>query len=123
MTTFLSFMVWAILAQNTMTNLILTDADAGSTHDVRQGQTVELHLRENPSTGYRWSVIIEPGAAASIVGSRFVSASAGVGAGGSIAFEIAASQTGAVELRAKLWREWEGESSVTNRYSFTLRVR
>ncbi len=123
MTTILSFVVWAILAQNEMTTLVLTEADAGSAHDVTRGDRVELRLKENPSTGYRWSVDIEPSEAASIVGSRFVSGGPGVGGGGSVAFEIAANQAGAVELRAKLWRQWEGESSVTKRLSFALRVR
>ena len=122
MKTHLSFAVWAILAQNTMAGLVLTEADTGSTHDVRRGETIELRLQENPSTGYRWSVDLEPADAGAIVGSQFVAGGAGVGAAGSIAFEIMPSRPGVAQLRAELWRQWEGEASVTKRYSFALRV-
>lgn len=121
--THLSYAVLVILAQNTMTSLVLTETDAGSTRSARRGETVELRLKENPSTGYRWSVGIEPAGAASIVGSRFVPAGPGAGAAGSAAFEIVADRPGAFELQAKLWRQWEGEGSVKKRYSVALRVR
>ncbi len=123
MTGVLSFAVWAVLAQNTMTSLVLTEADAGSTHDVGRGETVELSLKENPSTGYRWTIDIEPSEAASVVESHFAPHGTGVGAAGSVAFEIVANRPGAVKLQAKLWRQWEGEGSVAARYSFALRVR
>lgn len=123
MTIFLSLAVWAILAQNAMSNVILTEADAGSTHAVKRGETVELRLKENPSTGYRWSIDIEPSEAATIVASPSAGAAAGVGAPVSRGFKITATRPGVVNLQAKLWRQWEGEGSVTERFSFALQVR
>ncbi len=122
MTSLLSFAVWALLAQNAMASLVLAEADAGSTRDVKRGETVELRLRENPSTGYRWSIGIEPGDAAKIVASNSLPGTGGVGAAGSRAFEIVANRPGAVTVNAKLMRQWEGEGSVVERRSFALQV-
>ena len=35
---------------------VLTDADKGSTVQLKIGELLELHLRSNPTTGYSWYV-------------------------------------------------------------------
>jgi inhibitor of cysteine peptidase len=40
----------------------LTYQDSGSRHAVRVGDEITVVLPENPTTGYRWQVEIDPGA-------------------------------------------------------------
>jgi inhibitor of cysteine peptidase len=112
----------AIVMQVAMPNLVLTDVDATSTHDVGRGETIELRLPENPTTGYRWSLDVEPPGASAVTGSRFETGGPGIGAGGMRIFTIAINGLGAVKLQAKLWREWEGEGSTIQRHTFALQV-
>jgi inhibitor of cysteine peptidase len=100
----------------------LTEADANSSRTVGLDQTVTLRLPENPSTGYRWSIEITPPNAAVVSGTRWISAGSGVGASGTREFEIITKQVGTIIIRAKLWREWQGEGSINERREFTLHV-
>ncbi len=118
----LPFFLAAVLLQVHMATSLLTEADANTIMVVQRGESVELRLPENPSTGYRWSIDIAPPDAAALAGSRWLPVGAGVGAAGSREFDIAMKETGKVILRAKLWREWQGEVSVIQRWEFTLQV-
>jgi predicted secreted protein len=43
-----------------MSTRVLTYQDCGQTIELRPGETAEIQLKENPSTGYRWSVASPP---------------------------------------------------------------
>ena len=105
-----------------MATTSLTEADAGTTRTVQLEEKVELHLPENPSTGYRWSINIVPPEAAAVIANDWSPAGPGVGATGTREFIITTKKPGTVMLRAKLWREWQGEGSITQRREFTLQV-
>lgn len=105
-----------------MTITSLTEADADTIRIVHLGDSVELLLPENPSTGYLWSIDIAPPEAAAVAASHWSAAGAGVGAAGTREFVITIKEHGKMTLRAKLWREWQGEGSVTQRREFTLQV-
>jgi inhibitor of cysteine peptidase len=113
----------AVLARMPMTMTSLTEADAGTIVIVKLGGSIELRLPENPSTGYLWSIDILPPGAAAVTASHWNPAGTGAGAAGIRAFAITIKQPGKVTLRAKLWREWQGEGSVTQSREFTLQVR
>ena len=123
MTTLSSYAILAVVAQSAMSDVVLTEADAGSTRQVKRGETVELRLKESPSTGYRWTIDVEPPDAATIAASSQEPGGLGLGANGVHVFKIAAKGSGTVTLNAKLWRSWEGEGSAVERKSFTLEVR
>lgn len=92
----------------------------GRTFDVGRDETVALHLDENPTTGYRWQVTADP--AIELRSDEFVPlAGSGIGAGGRRVFTFHVRAAGEFRVRAKLWREWQGESSVINRCEFLLR--
>ena len=79
-----------------MATLVLKETDADTTHDVERGDHVELRLPENPSTGYRWSIDVEPPEAAAIIATHWSPVGAGVGAAGIRAFEISIDESGAM---------------------------
>jgi predicted secreted protein len=107
---------------------VLTEADASSPRVVAVGETINLRLIENPSTGYTWAVIVVPPSAAAVIADR--SAAAG-GSGaqpmpdspGTRDLKIAITRPGPLAIRAKNWRAWEGKTSVTQRLEFRLDAR
>ena len=106
-----------------MSNITLTEADQGKTIDVDQGTEVLIRLEENPTTGYRWAFDQNDRAAPPPQDSGFASApDAAVGAGGARVFTFTAEQPGTIHLQFKLWREWEGDSSVIERYGVDIQV-
>jgi len=99
--------------------MILREQDSGRTVQVKQGETLSLRLAENPTTGYRWSVV-------SSGGLELVSdqneAGIGIGAGGMRVIQWVGRRAGTYELQLKHWREWEGEASVIGRFQASVVV-
>lgn len=101
----------------------LTRTDGGSRIEVRVGDVVVVRLPENPSTGFVWSSETAGGDALEPVRSEYLpAADASVGGGGQRSLSFRAVATGTVELRLKLWREWEGDKSIVDRFAATVRV-
>lgn len=106
-----------------MKQVVLSEADAGSVHVVQQDDDVLLSLPETPSTGYRWSIDASHPDIALVDAGRRGATTGGVGAPGTREFPIRGTKKGTVVLNAKLWREWEGEASISKRLKFTLDFR
>lgn len=106
-----------------MSNITLTEADKGKTTDVPQGTEVLIRLKENPSTGYRWTFDQNDDTVLPLQTSNFSSTpGAAVGASGTRIFTFTAGQPGTVHLQLKLWREWQGNSSIIERYDVNIQV-
>jgi len=104
-----------------MQDLTLSEADNGKEIEAAVGQRIVLTLPENPSTGYTWSIELPPGVEQQ--SSTFAPAGAAMaGSGGRRVWSIKLLRSGEATLRAKLWREWEGDGSVRRRLDITLRV-
>ena len=102
---------------------ILTSADGGSRLELRVGDVLVVRLPENPSTGFVWSREGSGGDALRLVRSEYLPTAEGaVGGGGQRSFSFRAIATGTVEMRLKLWREWEGDKSIVDRFVATVRV-
>jgi inhibitor of cysteine peptidase len=101
----------------------LTRADAGSRIEIRVGDVVWVRLAEQPSTGFVWSTESTSGDALRVVESEYLPAADGrVGGSGERSLSFRAVATGNVELRLKLWREWEGDTSIVDRFAATVRI-
>lgn len=106
-----------------MTQLTLTQADSGKTVDLKVGDTCVVSLSENPTTGYRWGVDQIDAQILTIEKDEYKQApGAGVGGGGTRVLTIEAVGRGTSPLRLKLWREWEGDASIRERFDLTVRV-
>jgi inhibitor of cysteine peptidase len=112
------------VVEDGVSEVTLTQADNGKTVEVAPGDVVVVRLPENPTTGYRWAqhASTEP-VLAPREGDFTPAAGAGVGGGGRKTFRFAATGAGDVHLQLKLWREWEGDPSVAERFQATIRVR
>jgi inhibitor of cysteine peptidase len=89
--------------------LTLTQADADKTVTVSPGQTLEVVLDANPSTGYTWTIASAPEFLKSQGDPKFASqAESGVvGAGGKQTLEFAVTAAGKGELSLNYVRPWE----------------
>jgi inhibitor of cysteine peptidase len=101
----------------------VTESDSGKTVAVDVGDSLELSLNENPSTGYRWAIESLDTRVIAAQEGEYASTSGGVGVGGSVKWSLKAIAPGKTEFRLKLSRRWEGDGSVQKRFTVTLVVR
>ena len=101
---------------------ILTENDNGTIVEYHVGGEALLRLPENASTGYRWAVEAADSNLVDVQEGEYLPMSHAVGSGGEAQWIVRAKATGATQIKLKRWRRWEGESSVRERFEFTLRV-
>src|SRR5690349_10553859 len=106
-----------------MATVRLTEADSQRQVGVSSGDLVEVHLPENPTTGYRWQAEIEPTGALTAEADRLEKNSGAPGAGGTRVLSFRAGSTGVVRLRLKLRREWETGTAAQEQHEFSIEVK
>jgi inhibitor of cysteine peptidase len=103
--------------------ITLTRADNGKSVEIRIGDTVVVRLDENPTTGYQWALETHHEEVVTLKSTDYVPArGAGVGSGGQRLFTFQATLAGSTPLRLKLWRAWEGDTSIRERFAVTLQI-
>ncbi len=104
--------------------LILTRVDHNRTAEVRVGERIEVRLPENPTTGFTWAIDEDNRRLLALDRTDYVepSESSIIGARGQRSFTFTARQAGEISLTFKYWRFWQGDTSVTERYTVTLRI-
>jgi inhibitor of cysteine peptidase len=104
--------------------VVLTSVDNGRTLEVGVDTIIEVRLDENPTTGYRWALVEpETEGVVPLQDTSFVLAEKPlVGQGGTRVFIYRALAPGRQEIRLKHWQEWEGEKSVTERFTVFVTV-
>ena len=102
--------------------LSLVETDNGRTVDIRRGETVQVSLPENATTGYRWAIDRCDEEFIEVLATEPHYTARGRGAGGEVAFTFHGKKIGTGEIVLKHWRHWEGDSSVTSRFRIRLRV-
>jgi inhibitor of cysteine peptidase len=107
--------------ENSLPNVTLTQEDKGRSIALKVGQTIAVHLRENPTTGFRWTLeqggdsILEP------LDSTYVQAAiSATGGGGLHVWTFEARQQGNARLVFKLGRAWQGTASDSDRFEVTI---
>jgi inhibitor of cysteine peptidase len=92
--------------------VVVTKADADKTVAVSPGQTLEVTLDANPSTGYTWTVVSAPEFLKSEGEAEFSSdaASGVVGAGGQQTLKFSATAAGKGPLNLAYVRPWEKDT-------------
>jgi len=110
-----------------MAIITLTAEDDGTSVEALPGDEIVVLLPENATTGYRWHVDRPQGCiVVESDGYQTVSPTEGgeavFGRGGTREFRFRVTGPGTSVLALKLWREWEGERSVTQRFTVTVRA-
>ena len=101
----------------------LTAQDADSTVNIRVGNTLEIALEGNPTTGYTWEIAPDSEALLSQQGeAEFKSASSALGSGGIITLRFKAMQPGNMKLKLIYHRTFEPNVPPLQSYEFGLVV-
>ncbi|HEY8138862.1 MAG TPA: protease inhibitor I42 family protein [Methylocystis sp.] len=94
--------------------LELDNTNNGGEVEFRVGDTFELRLSENPTTGYRWFLSAPVGPVLEIEDDSFTGARQGaVGAGGARVWRFRAAREGVVRLELENRRSWEPRGVAT----------
>jgi inhibitor of cysteine peptidase len=99
--------------------LRFTASQTGRSVNLRKGESFEISLPENPTTGFRWK-ITAAGEPASAMTDEDFHPDARVGGSGIHAWRFRAVQQGESEIRMVLQRSWETPAEPAQ--AFTLRV-
>lgn len=110
-----------------MAAVTLTNANNGASIEARLGDEIVLRLPENATTGYRWHIDQADGLAEQKIAEQQVESfppdpNPQFGRGGVREFRFRASGPGTARLELKRWREWEGESSVVERFTVDINL-
>ena len=101
----------------------LTESDAGRTIDVKSGETIEIALPENRTTGYRWGVESIDQTVCAIVADEFRAPAQPVpGASGTHLWQFKALRAGQCDIALAYRRAWETDAAAARAFKLVLRV-
>jgi len=103
--------------------LTLTEADHEKTVDTQMGAELVVRLHENASNGYTWFPDGLDPAISIPAKPTYIRRSDAVGGPSDVEWRLIANKVGTFRIGFKLWRAWEGDSSIQRRCSVTLLVR
>ena len=101
----------------------LTSRDNGSTVHVKQGETFEVALEGNPTTGYTWEVAGGSGDQVALQGQpEFKADSDALGSGGMMTLQFKAVQQGTAPLKLIYHRTFEPDVAPLESFEVTVVV-
>jgi inhibitor of cysteine peptidase len=102
------------------TTITLTECNDGARVAARVGDTIEIRLPENASTGFRWTLAEDDSGVFGPCEQGGEYPRRTTGSGGAAIFRLTVCAPGRETLRLKIWRHWEGESSVRQRFTVSV---
>jgi inhibitor of cysteine peptidase len=100
--------------------LQISKNQSGSEVQVRRGEAFEIHLPENPTTGYRWHLRSSGSPVLDVQDDSFEASGALCGGGGVRSWRFLPVQEGAKNLEMEYRRSWEKQAAET--FTVTVRV-
>ena len=102
---------------------VIGERDSGKLVEVEVGQSVVIRLPENPTTGFRWSVIAGGDVVCTFVRDEFQGAAIAVpGAGGEHVWEMRADAAGETLIKLACRRRSQKEDPPQRTFSLRIRV-
>jgi len=103
-----------------MSTLVVTNDKNNGNVELAVGDMLELHLTENPTTGYRWKLSNLDDTFLRVLDSRYLVEGPTPGEAGIRRLILEILKPGQATLDARNMREWEGESSAIDRFHLTV---
>jgi inhibitor of cysteine peptidase len=101
----------------------LTEVDLGRTVNVNVGDEIIIRLPSNPTTGYEWEIAaLDEQRITSIASTYEAPQDGALGQGGTEVIRFRADAAGESTLALKYWRPWEGDASIEDEFSVTIRA-
>jgi inhibitor of cysteine peptidase len=104
------------------TMLLLVEKDNDRTVAIHPGESIQISLPENATTGYRWEIDHYDAPFIELLATEPCYTANTVGSGGIVAFIFQGKKIGVADIALKHWRSWEGEASVVARFHIRLNV-
>ena len=100
---------------------VFTEDNNGSTVELVTGDTFQIKLNENPTTGYQWT--LETTGGLEIMSDNYSSSAPGlIGAGGIHEWDIKATASGTQQVTGVYSRSWENLTDSEQRFVLTVEV-
>jgi|TARA_B100000959_G_C14977515_1_gene622137 predicted secreted protein len=101
-----------------------TPGDAQQAITIAPNRVFNIELQSNPTTGYEWSLTMNPEGIISRKSKNYTSSASGrVGVGGIMSWTLASKKIGATTLTFKYHRPWEKDVEPTREVVFNINVR
>jgi len=100
--------------------ITVAERDDGGRVRARVGDTIEVHLPENATAGYRWAPDDLDAGLFELSGAGADYPDKATGSGGEAIFRITVRAAGTATLRLKYWRHWEGETGVLKHFAIEV---
>jgi inhibitor of cysteine peptidase len=101
--------------------LLIGQKQNGGTIEVPVGESFQIQLSENPTTGYRWHLQADGSPALHLLQDTFQAPPDRYGGGGARHWTFAADRPGLVTVRYELRRSWEPAAVET--FSLTVDIK
>jgi inhibitor of cysteine peptidase len=102
----------------------LSDDDSGKSVQLKTGEKLEITLKSNPTTGYRWDVVSPKNDILKLAGEpQFKADSKAIGAGGKTTFVFEATSAGKATLKLVYHRSWEKKAEPAKTFEVTVEVK
>ena len=101
----------------------VTEAQNGATVAMAVGDVLQIHLPENPTSGYRWAPDEIDEARVAVEPPSYRAEDGRPGSGGMVTWTLRAKAPGTPRVALKHWRHWDGDRSVTQRFTLTLDIK
>ncbi len=98
------------------------ESQNGSEIKLRVGETLEIRLSENPTTGFRWALQSSGAPACIPVKDYYEPSARAPGAGGGHRWRFQAKQVGEGRIEIRYRRAWERQGAAARTYSLRVRV-
>ena len=95
----------------------------GRTIDVTIGQTIEVRLPENPTTGFSWKLTSDGGPACVIADDEFIAPTGPPGKGGDHTWKFKAVRPGESDIELVYRRRWESSAGPSKTFKIHVKVR
>jgi inhibitor of cysteine peptidase len=92
------------------------------TIEVTIGQTIEVHLPENPTTGFRWQLTSDGGPACVMIESQFIAPAGPPGKGGDHAWKFKAVRAGESDIELGYRRSWESSTGSSRTFKIHVKI-
>lgn len=103
--------------------LLVNRSDHNRSAELRVGEQLRVSLPENPGSGYTWAIDETDSRLLMLESAAYQSTNdSSLTARGQRIFSFRVQQSGEMTLQLKLWRFWDGDDSVTERYQVTLKL-
>ena len=111
------------MEQKALPVLTIDETSNGQTLEAAPGQTVEICLAENPTTGFRWRMAPAGGPVGTLLCDAFEPGRQAPGQPGIHRWQFKVEATGSGLVRLTYRRSWEEDSAAVRVFTVTLSVK